>query len=324
MSRLKTVTLAPNALDRNGISTTETLAAARLDYLINGALATGFDRDGICAAQTPASAAAMTLNGASGTDFTSRKGVYVMIYAGGNESGRTFTVVGTDSNNQIITENITGPNNQHTLGATRFYSITSVTPDAATAGAVEIGHNGYIDFSQAQHVAIYNAGDDSGETILVTGEDRYGNSVTDTITGASAGTSTTQNQNFGRVDRLTASGAGAGATEAGVNGKCESQWVILNYRGARFDSSISCEVSSDINATYQVQQTYDNPFSSDFSVGAFETEATAYAHSTITSKTATFAGVLTSPVTAVRVQFTAHTAGSVTMNILQAGLGGAA
>ena len=106
MSRLKTVTLAPTVLDRNGISTTETLAAARLDYLINGALATGFDRDGICAAQTPASAAAMTLNGASGIDFTSRNGVYVMIYAGGDESGRTFTVVGTDSNNQIITEGI--------------------------------------------------------------------------------------------------------------------------------------------------------------------------------------------------------------------------
>jgi len=322
MSKLKTITLAPNALDRNGISTTETLAAARLDYLINGALATGYDRDGICASQTPSSSAAMTLNGASGIDFISRKGVYVLIYGAGDESGRTFTVVGTDKNNDYLSEGITGPDSGITLGAQKFYSITSVTPDAATAGAVEIGHNGYVSFSQAQHVAIYNAGNDSGETILVTGEDRYGDAITDTITGANAGTSTTQDQNFGRVDRLTASGAGAGATEAGVNGKCESQWLIMNYRSSHSTTSISCEVSSDINATYQVQQTYDNPFSSDFSAGAFETEATAYTHSTITSKTANFAGTLTAPVSAIRLRFTAHTAGSVTMNVLQAGTGG--
>jgi hypothetical protein len=75
MSKPKVITLSPDALDRNGISTTETLAAARLDFLINGALSTGYDRNGIAASQTPSGADAMTLNGALGIDFRSRRGV---------------------------------------------------------------------------------------------------------------------------------------------------------------------------------------------------------------------------------------------------------
>ena len=62
MSQPKVITLSPDALDRNGISTTETLLATRLDFLINGALSTGYDRDGICAAQTTSASAALTLN----------------------------------------------------------------------------------------------------------------------------------------------------------------------------------------------------------------------------------------------------------------------
>mgnify|MGYP003655581866 FL=1 len=78
MSQPKVITLSPDGADRNGISTTETLLSTRLDYLINGALSTGYDRDGVGASQTPASAAAMTLNGALGTNFRDRKGVYVL------------------------------------------------------------------------------------------------------------------------------------------------------------------------------------------------------------------------------------------------------
>ena len=52
MSKPMVITLSPTALDADGLSTTETLLATRLDYLINGAYSIGFDRNGICAAQT--------------------------------------------------------------------------------------------------------------------------------------------------------------------------------------------------------------------------------------------------------------------------------
>jgi hypothetical protein len=197
MSQPMVITLNPDALDRNGISTTETLLAARLDFLINGALSTGYDRNGICASQTPTSATAMTLNGALGVDFRDRRGVYILIYAAADDTGRTFTVVGEDINGNRITEAITGPGlGLIVLGSTKFYHVTSITPDAATAGAIEVGVNGYVSFSTPQHVAQYSAGDDTGDTYTVYGYDRNRRAVTDSITGVSAGTSTHTGSEF--------------------------------------------------------------------------------------------------------------------------------
>lgn len=309
----KVITLAPTALDRNGISASETLAAARLSLIIGGELSAGFDRDGICAAQTPTGANAMTLNGALGVDFLDRKGIYVLVYAGGNESGRTFTVVGENANGDRITEAITGPNAGTVLGTTKFYHITSITPDDATAGAVEVGVNGYAEFSTPQHVAIYNAGDDRGDTFTVHGYDRYGNEVTDAITGANAGTSTTQNQNFAWVDRVTSSSASAGAVEVGVDGKCESGWLVLNYRGTKFDANVGCTLSSDGNLTYALQHTFNNVLANGFA----EEDATVFTHSTITGKTAAFEGTIPTPPVAIRLALTSHTAGSASATVVQ-------
>ena len=309
----KVITLTPDALDRNGISASETLAAARLSLLIGGALTTGYDRNGICAAQTPTGADAMTLNGALGVDFADRKGIYVLIYAGGNESGRTFTVVGENANGDRITEAITGPNALIVLGTTKFYHITSITPDDATAGAVEVGVNGYAEFSTPQHVAVYSAGDDRGDTFTVYGYDRYGNEVTDAITGANAGTSTTQNQNFAWVDRVTSDGASAGAVEVGTDGKCESGWYVLNYRGSRFDANVGCALNSTGNLTYALQHTFSDVLASGFA----EEDATKYTHSTISGETANVEGTIPTPPVAIRLAITAHTAGGVSATVVQ-------
>jgi len=319
MSQPKTITLSPTALDRNGISTTETLAAARLDYLINGALSAGYDRDGIAASQSPASADAMTLNGALGLDFRARRGIYVLLYAAANDTGRTFTVVGEDIDGNRITESITGPGvGLITLGSTKFYHITSVTPDAATAGNIEVGVNGYVDLASAgnaQHVAMYSAGNDSAATITARGYDRYGQAVTDTITGASGGTSTTQDTNFGWVDRISISTGSAGAVEAGVNGLCESGWHVLNYRGPDFNVAFSAEVSSGGSLTYDVEHTFNNVLASGFT----ETDATVFNHDSIAAQTATADGTYTSPPVAVRAAITTYSSGSLTFRVVQVG-----
>ena len=317
MSKPKVITLTPDALDRNGISTTETLLPTRLDFLINGALSTGYDRDGIATSQTPTSAAAMTLDGVlRNDDFRLRRGIYILIYGAADDTGRTFTVVGKDINGNRITEGITGPDaTLIVLGSTKFYDITSVTPDAATAGAIEIGVNGYAEFSTPQHVAQYSAGDDTGDTYTVRGFDRYGFAVTDSITGANAGTSTTQNQNFAWVDRITSSGASAGAVESGVDGLCESGWYVLNYRGPDFNVGIGVVLNATGNLTYAVQHTFDNVFVKGFS----EEDATKHTHDTITGKTASFDGNYTNPPAAMRLQLTAHTAGGAIATVVCAG-----
>jgi len=317
MPQPKVITLAPSALDRNGISTTETLLATRLDFLINGALSAGYDRNGICAAQTTSESAALSLNGALGIDFHTRRGIYVLIFAASaDNTGITFAVVGEDGNGNRITETITGPDSGLiVLGSTKFYHVASITSSAAVDGNVEVGVNGYVSFSTPQHVAQYSAGNDTGDTYTVYGEDRYGNEVTDAITGASAGTSTTQDQNFSWVDRIASSGTSAGAVESGVDGLCESGWLLLNYRGPDFNVGIGCDISSGASLTYAMQHTFSNILASGFA----ENDAVVLTHDTITGQTGSSDGNYTSPPAAVRLALTAHSSGSVNGRVIQAG-----
>ena len=66
----------------------------------------------------------------------------VIVKAGGNESGRTFTVTGTNTLNEVITEEVTGPNNSTTTSLLSFKTVTQIAVDAATAGDVEVGTSG--------------------------------------------------------------------------------------------------------------------------------------------------------------------------------------
>jgi flagellar hook-associated protein 2 len=66
-----------------------------------------------------------------------------IISAGGNESSKTFTVVGTDLSGVAQTEVITGPAaNATVLGSKTFKTITSITPSANTSGNITMGFTG--------------------------------------------------------------------------------------------------------------------------------------------------------------------------------------
>jgi len=314
MSKPMVITLSPTALDADGLSTTETLLATRLDYLINGAYSVDFDRNGICAAQTTGASAALTLNGAQGTDFSARKGAHIQIFAGSDNTGITFEVVGTNEYSKRVSETITGPDAGLTvLGAVRFWTITSVTSSAAVTDNCEVGTNGYAVFSTPQHVNSTHAGDDSGETIIFTGEDRYGNLLTETITGGSSAAVATLG-NFARVDRITASGAGANAVTAGSAALCESGWKVLNYRGPDFNVGIGC---NSAGATYAIQHTFSNVMAKGF----VESSAVVFTHATITGKTSVFEGSYSSPRVATRLAITTAGTGPATASIVHAGQG---
>lgn len=115
------------------INTTVTLAAA--------------DDDGIALSQSPGAAGALTLNGAfvSGGVATLDAARRVIITSGGNDSAKTFTVVGTGGawlGDRIITETISGANIGAAQTTQDFLTITSVTISAASAGTVKVGTNG--------------------------------------------------------------------------------------------------------------------------------------------------------------------------------------
>lgn len=95
------------------------------------------DADGIAQSQTPGAAGNLTLNGALGTtlDYARQIG----ITSAGNDSGRTFTITGTDADGKTLVEAVTGPNATTVESVGYFKTITTIAVDAATAGAITVG-----------------------------------------------------------------------------------------------------------------------------------------------------------------------------------------
>jgi len=193
----------------------------------------------------------------------------------------------------------------------------SVAETLGAAGSFTIGgalsSGGSVTFTQPQHVTAYAAGANTGITITVTGTDRYGNALAETITGPGAGATVATTQNFATVSDVAASAATTGAVEIGVDGTCESQWFVINYRSSDFNVGIGCELSG--TATYSVQHTFNNVLSNGFVEG----DATVYTHSTLVGETTNQDGNYTNPPVATRLAITAHTSGTVTMRVAQSG-----
>ncbi|MDB2696847.1 flagellar filament capping protein FliD [Alphaproteobacteria bacterium] len=104
------------------------------------------DPDAISTSQSGTASSALTLNGASisSGSFTDNAGKRLSITSGsGNESGYTFTVVGTDLSGNAQTEVITGPAaNATVIGSKTFKTVTSVTPSSNTTGSITVGTTG--------------------------------------------------------------------------------------------------------------------------------------------------------------------------------------
>lgn len=104
---------------------------------------TALDADGIAQSQTPAGGGvqSLTLNGAAVVTGVAYLGYRrtVTVASVADDSGRTFTVSGTDANGTTITEAITGANAGTATGSKEFLTVTGVTTDDNTAGAVTVG-----------------------------------------------------------------------------------------------------------------------------------------------------------------------------------------
>lgn len=104
---------------------------------------TAANADGICESQTPTAGGAqdLTIDGAqtSGGVATFTAARFVTIASAGTDDGRTFTVTGTDVNGNAQTETITGPDTTTVTGTLYFRTVTTVSVDDDTAGAITVG-----------------------------------------------------------------------------------------------------------------------------------------------------------------------------------------
>lgn len=97
----------------------------------------------ISASQTPLAAGNLLINGtaASGGVATLDAARRVIITSAGNDTGRTFTVYGTGHSNNPQTEAVTGASGAAASTVNDFITVTRISVDAATAGAVTAGTN---------------------------------------------------------------------------------------------------------------------------------------------------------------------------------------
>ena len=104
------------------------------------------DTDAISTSQSGTASSALTLNGTSisSGSFTDNAGKRISITSeSGNESGYTFTVVGTDLSGNAQTEVITGPAANATVYSSKtFKTVTSVTPSSNSTGSITVGTTG--------------------------------------------------------------------------------------------------------------------------------------------------------------------------------------
>ena len=96
------------------------------------------DPDGFVASVTPAAGGvqSFTLLAAAASIDPLRQ---VSVTSAGVDTARVFTITGTDQAGNVISETITGVNATNIEGVKLYASITSITVDDDTAGAITIG-----------------------------------------------------------------------------------------------------------------------------------------------------------------------------------------
>lgn len=131
------ITFAVVGLDINNVSQTETLAGTNASVVASTKL---YSRILSITPSGATSASGVTV----GTMGTAKLDVarQVILTSGGNDSGITFTIYGTDWSGTPISETVTGANTAAATSVLDYLTVTKVVASAATASTIEIGTNG--------------------------------------------------------------------------------------------------------------------------------------------------------------------------------------
>lgn len=279
MAQLMTVAVGPLATaDDDGVALVAKSATVGRFLPINGTLAgTTFDADSICASQTPGGAGALTINGALATTnpvagaggtaaagaatvrFPTPQRIYVT--TAGNDTARTIVVVGTIQSvgtfgpGAIVTETITLADTSTSASVNLYSTIISLTIDAASAGAMTVGHSGTATMDKARRVDITSSGNDAGITFALVGTDINGDPISETVTGVS-GAAATSVLSYLTVTSVRSSGAIAGTAKIGSSVIADSQWLYFDRLAGEAPISIQVDGSGTVNWT--VSQTLND------------------------------------------------------------------
>ena len=109
---------------------------------------TALDADGLSTAAAVGNNAALTLGGAltSGGAYTADSGTarQITLLSAGDDSGITFTVVGTDIHGDALSETVTGADTGTATSTGYFATISSITAVGNPAGNMSAGINSNV------------------------------------------------------------------------------------------------------------------------------------------------------------------------------------
>lgn len=100
------------------------------------------DADSIAESQTPGGAGNLTLTSST---VTFSQPAHVTVTSADDEQARTFTFTGTDRQGIAITEDIVGGDTATVTGTKNFATVTQIAVDDATAGAVTAGNGAALE-----------------------------------------------------------------------------------------------------------------------------------------------------------------------------------
>lgn len=142
----------------------------------------------------------------------------------------------------------------------------------------------------------------SAKTFTITGTGANGATLTEALAGPNGVVTVTSTKYFITVTSVTVdSTTGADTFDIGWTADAVSAWTQVERRVPVFNIGFGCVISG--TPTYGVQHTYDNG-------------TTAFNHATVTGETTNQEGVITNPVQAIRLIWSA--AGGVTLTGYQA------
>lgn len=196
-----------------------------------------------------------------------------------------------------------------------------IAESQTTAGAANLTLNGALVtggvaiLDKPRRVIVTSGGNDTNITFTITGTTFGGQSVVETITGASGAAASTT-VDFLTVTQVRASGATSlGGVIVGTNGVAGSRWVRMDS-WAFAQSAIQVDVSGTVN--YTVQTTMDDPNSATNPVSVPNVTWLSALDGNIVSKAGAASGIMAYTPTFVRILLNSGT-GSATLTIAQFG-----
>lgn len=162
----------------------------------------------------------------------------------------------------------------------------------------------------AHHVTIRNdtVTDHSGKTVTLVGFDADGVAQTEVVTAPAGSATVTSTKPFKLLTSATPSATiGADTFDIGWAATGHTPWVDIDPSRLPFAASVGVYLNSGA-CNFDVQHTYDSQ----------PNEASVvFGQSALAGKTASTDGSFTSPITGVRVDVNSHTAGAITLVVLQ-------